>query len=592
MKRHLFAALLAAAVLGAVMPASAYPGDRDPEFGVAGSVALNPAGQDGIEASSALLQPDGKLVITFNGVRDAFAIRRYLADGSPDLTFGDEGTASVRASNGAMSGPAALAAGSAVQPDGKIVVVGRAVTSDCSPHSYTNCAYAKRQVQSFTLARFSADGSLDLGFGIADHGFTGNSTGSVRTLFDGRGGAAKAAAIQPDGKIVAAGTAGEDALTEIAVARYQPDGSLDPSFGNGGTVTTPVGRSSAASSVMVQPDGKVVVAGSTGDPYSVTGAFAVVRYQADGSLDTTFGTNGIATTAIGELAGVTSGALQADGRIVVAGFARPAGTQDYTFALARYRPDGSLDSGFGKNGTVTTAVGDSSQANALVAQPDGTFVAAGSTLTRGARPARQMALVLYTSKGSLGPGFGSGGKVRALAANRAHDVAYGLALQPDGKLIAAGTSVIRFAGSQGGAAVHTRITMTAPKKVTFGDTIKYTVKVKNTGDNNAHNVKVTWIVPPAVDDDTLGMPAPCAFMQQHRPAMGMAAVVCDLGTLKPDASAKVVIRAKPLYAYKSTPLKNTATVSTTDRQMSPKTETEAKAAVLVTCPRNASCPGQ
>jgi uncharacterized delta-60 repeat protein len=230
-KSHLLAALVVASTLAVAAPARAYPGDLDSSFGSSGSVTLNRPGEASVTASSVLLQPDAKLVITFNGVRNAFAVRRYLPDGTPDDSFGESGTATTPV------GVAAAAMGAARQPDGKFLGAGWAVTPDCAPFDYTNRTVVKGYVQAFALARFASDGSLDLGFGSPDHGFTGNATGTVRTLFDGKGGAAHTALIQPDGKIVAAGEAQVGSTSAIALARYKPDGSLDPSFGNGGTVT-------------------------------------------------------------------------------------------------------------------------------------------------------------------------------------------------------------------------------------------------------------------------------------------------------------------------------------------------------------------
>jgi len=591
-KRHVVAALvLAGAMLAVAFPAGASPGDLDPTFGSAGSVNLNPPVGGPVRATGVLLQADGKVVVPVYGVRHSFAVRRYLTDGSPDTAFGTDGLATARHYWGGGPGHYATAtpAGAALQPDGKIVVVGVADTPDCSPHAYTNCAFPRGWVQAFGIARFAADGSLDLGFGSPDHGFTGDSAGTVKTAFNGQSAAAKAVVIQPDGKIVAAGTVGAGNTTQIALARYNPDGALDPSFGDGGTVTTAVGPSSRASSVLLQADGKIVVAGSTADPSGGASAFALARYNPDGSLDPSLGTTGTVTTTIGTSAGASSAVLQPDGRIAAAGFARPAGKDHNRFALVRYNPDGGLDDRFGDDGVVTTSMGTSSEAKALVLQPDGTLVAAGITTKAGVPT---MALILYTSKGAVGRGFGPAGKVTAKNGSAQEDAGYGLGLvlQPDGRLIAAGASIKRFHGSQGGAAVYTRITMTAPEKVTYGETIKYTMKVANTGSTDAHDVKVTFALPPGVDTPNVGM-APagqCALIRQAPSAMGRDAVICGLGTLRAGTSAKATVRAKPLYAD-STPFKSTAFVSTSDREMSPTSSTHAKASVKVTCPRHGEC---
>ncbi|MCS6926252.1 MAG: delta-60 repeat domain-containing protein [Candidatus Binatia bacterium] len=156
---------------------------------------------------------------------------------------------------------------------------------------------------------------------------------------------ASALVLQADGKIVVAG----HAAGGFVLVRYQPDGSLDPSFGTGGTVTTAIsGTGDFASALAVQADGKLVVAGyvSMAPQYSI----ALLRYNPDGTLDTAFGENGKVTTGDSHVA---SGlALQADGKIVVAGSFNDGANNE--FLLLRYDPDGGLDPTFGIDGKVTT----------------------------------------------------------------------------------------------------------------------------------------------------------------------------------------------------------------------------------------------
>jgi uncharacterized delta-60 repeat protein len=173
-------------------------------------------------------------------------------------------------------------------------------------------------------------------------------------------------------------------------------GDLDPSFGTGGTVTTAFGTSgTSAYAIALQGDGKIVAAGGTG----LQDAFALARYNPDGSLDKTFGTGGLVMTGINELAGVNAVAVQEDGKIVVAGSS--GGVQGF-FTLARYNPDGRLDKTFGAGGPV---FGTSGSANALALQGDGKIVAAGSTENT------TFALVRYNPDGILDGTFGTGGTV-------------------------------------------------------------------------------------------------------------------------------------------------------------------------------------
>jgi uncharacterized delta-60 repeat protein len=253
-------------------------------------------------------------------------------------------------------------------------------------------------------------GALDPSFGTG---------GRVITTFAADA-AASAVAVQVDGKIVAAGGAGAD----FALARYNTDGTLDTSFSTNGKVTTAFAGGGFANAVAIQTDGKIVAAGGAG-------GFALARYNTDGTLDTSFGTGGVVTTS------VTSGsnqanavAIQADGKIVAAGFAIPASRPH--FALARYDTDGTLDSSFGTGGTVVTSFGTSGVANAIVLQPNEKIVLAGPN-------GGGFALARYLTDGSLDASFGNGGKVATRLPNGAGGTAYAVALQPDGKIVAGGS---------------------------------------------------------------------------------------------------------------------------------------------------------
>lgn len=178
---------------------------------------------------------------------------------------------------------------------------------------------------------------------------------------------------------------------DFALARYNTDGTLDTTFGVSGKVTTGVSYSPYASgdpsvpptlndgafAVAVQADGKIVAVGE-----SYNGAnhdFAVVRYNTDGTLDTTFDVDGVVTTAIGpNYDGATAVAVQADGRILVAGYSNYTDCNDSDFAIVRYNTDGTLDTTFGTAGKVTTSVSPyADQAYAVAIQSDGKIVAAG-----------------------------------------------------------------------------------------------------------------------------------------------------------------------------------------------------------------------
>ena len=269
--------------------------------------------------------------------------------GDLDPTFGVGGVVTTPILRG---GAQALV----LQPDGKLVAAGKG-----GDH--------------FALVRYNPDGSLDTGFGVG---------GKVTTSIAAPGSEAYALALQPDGKLVAAGRTWEEnqgkIMSMFALVRYNPNGSRDTSFGSEGLVWWPLYDSSArAFALALQPDGKLVAAGPPN--------FTLVRYNPDGSLDTSFGSGGVVTTAIGAYGdGAFALALQPNGKLVAAGYASPTKFPDY-FAVVRYNPDGSVDRTFGADGTVTTPSG---VAEALALQPDGKLVAVGEGGSGGFRLARYL----------------------------------------------------------------------------------------------------------------------------------------------------------------------------------------------------------
>jgi uncharacterized delta-60 repeat protein/uncharacterized repeat protein (TIGR01451 family) len=334
-------------------------------------------------------------------VAGALPAAAVAAPGTLDPSFGTGGE--VTTDFGGSDSAEAVA----IQSDGKIVAVGGTFSFPSGD---------------FALARYNADGSLDPSFG---------SGGKVTTDFGGFD-AASAAVIQPDGRIVAAGRSGSG---DFALARYNTDGSLDTTFGNGGKLTTDFGGFDAAFGVALQADGKIVAAGQGGPG----GGFALARYNTDGSLDPSFGSGGEVTTHF------TSGfevviavAIQLDGKIVVTGQTFAGGFQQ--FALARYNTDGSLDTSFASGGIVATNFGfDSAFGGALAIQPDGKIVAAG-------RAGTDFLLARYNGDGSLDATFGSGGIVTTDFGGTVFDAAFGVALQSNGKIVAAGGTFNGFVG--------------------------------------------------------------------------------------------------------------------------------------------------
>jgi uncharacterized delta-60 repeat protein len=217
----------------------------------------------------------------------------------------------------------------------------------------------------FALARYDADGSLDPFFG---------SGGRVTTSFAGDATAA-AVAVQTDGKLVTVG----HASNRFALARYDTDGTLDPFFAGSGRVVTSFSGDAEALALVLQPDGKFVAGGSVSD--GVTSRFALARYDADGSLDPFFGSQGRVVTAFPGDAAVSALVLQPDGKLIAVGRASNDGTG--TFALARYDADGTLDPFFGTGGRVTTSFSGDAEAHAAALGTDGRLVAAGGVSSVG-----------------------------------------------------------------------------------------------------------------------------------------------------------------------------------------------------------------
>ena len=240
----------------------------------------------------------------------------------------------------------------AVQSDGKIIVAGYS-------HNGSN--------DDFALVRYTAAGVLDPSFGTG---------GKVTTDFGGGNDYGLSVAVQSDGKIIVAGSSGDFGSSDFALARYTAAGALDPSFGTGGKVITPIGSSGDyCRSVAVQSDGKILVAGSSDNGSNLD--FALVRYTAAGSLDPSFGTGGKVITAFGS--GTDQGysvAVQGDGKIIMAGYTANGSNTD--FALVRYTAAGALDPSFGTGGKVTTDFGSGNDYGRSVAvQSDGKIIVAG-----------------------------------------------------------------------------------------------------------------------------------------------------------------------------------------------------------------------
>jgi uncharacterized delta-60 repeat protein len=397
-------------------------GELDPTFGVGGQLTFDFDDSTDI-AKAVAVQPDGKLVVvgtTYtdnNYTGEDFALARLLPDGSLDGAFGTGGLVTTDFPN-----LAAVASSVLVQPDGKLVVAGGAFPN------FTHLG-------DFKVARYHPDGSLDTSFGQG---------GIATTVFPGQGSYAFAVALQPDGKIVAAGTdyvafsSEISSNTDFAIARYHPDGSPDASFGNNGRMVTDFeGFNDDAFAILIQPDGKLVAVGSALDQTEYYD-FAAARYHPNGALDASFGTGGKVRTDFGnaDFDRAHAAVLQPDGRIVAAGFTIFDGGLSQPFALVRYLANGQLDTSFSGDGFQQIDFGSCCQAaHELLLQGDGKLVAVGFADTESSDS--DFLLARLGPAGAPDPTFGTGGKVRTSFGDL-NGGAYGAALQPDGKIVAAG----------------------------------------------------------------------------------------------------------------------------------------------------------
>lgn len=283
-------------------------------------------------------------------------------------------------------------------------------------------AIATLNFQFLTFQSFAQPGSLDLTFG----------TGGIVTTTIGNGDDyGISVAIQNDGKMIVAGCSNNGANNDFALVRYNSDGTLDNAFGINGKVLLAIGNGDeCGQSIVIQSDGKILVAGSSNN--GANDDFALVRYKSNGTLDSTFGTGGIVITAFGSAAdNGYSVVIQIDGKIVVVGSTKN-GTPTH-FALVRYNSDGTLDNTFGTSGKVITPVGiyyfDSAYSVAI--QSDGKIVVSGTS-------DNIFALVRFNSDGSLDNTFGTGGKVTTNVGPGGIQIGYSVAIQIDGKIVASG----------------------------------------------------------------------------------------------------------------------------------------------------------
>ena len=395
----------------------AQPGLLDSTFGVNGKVTEYVPDYGGYSAK-VCIQTDNKIVVGSNFGNHGFSVIRFTADGERDNIFGINGIGYFEL--GAFNAMV-------IQPDDKIVCVGYTFVGNTTD---------------FAVGRFTSEGLADPTFGT--NGFVTTSMGPANDND-------WCVAIQPDMKIIVAGTCYNSVTQkdDFAAIRYLPNGNIDSTFGSNGKVILSVGNYcyDFCSSVLIQPDGKIVLSGSS-CPVPDTlltgnnGGSSLVRLNADGTLDPSFGNGGIVVTTNG--IGSCASANQVDGKIILGGaYSHPViWTKD--FALTRYNSDGTIDSTFGNNG-ITLTVFDSLNTAiifSLSIQTNGKIIAGGDAAIHYVNGDNQYAFALtcYDQDGLLDTTFGNKGKVLTTFSSEPEnsDGAYSGLIQRNNRILLAG----------------------------------------------------------------------------------------------------------------------------------------------------------
>ncbi len=404
---------------------------------MANQISTSSFSEVNVRGSSLIVQADGKILVS-GSFNDDFALLRFNADGTLDSSFSGFGIVTTDFST-TNTGGTDGATSMTLQSDGKILVAGYSAS--------LQMMYGRFMYEDFAVVRYNPDGTLDTSF---------DGDGKVTTNLDDHD-VALGLTLQSDGKILVTGGCRHvhdfyfEENFDVALVRYHTDGTLDTSFSEDGLLATNVDALDVTSmdqgvSVTVLPTGKILVAAQSLDitDYALIGDFALLRYNTDGSLDTTFDGDGIVTTDFGDSDDlVYSMMVQGDGKILV------AGSSDMDFALVRYNPDGTLDTSFSGDGKITTDIsgsGSYDQARSVAVQADGKILLAGSyslTDTNYYNALYHYAIVRYNSDGSLDTTFDGDGIVTTDL--NGDGEAYHVVTQSDGKILIVGATDGNFA---------------------------------------------------------------------------------------------------------------------------------------------------
>jgi uncharacterized delta-60 repeat protein/LPXTG-motif cell wall-anchored protein len=484
-------------------PAHATDGTLDTTFGTSGITTTNITQY--AFSNSAAVQVDGKIVVVGqhspSGNGGSFLIARYNANGTLDATFGTNGITVT------SFGTSESAQSVVIQADGKILVAG-----------YSDAVNTFRD---FAVLRYNANGTLDTSFGT--NGITTTNLGSYDTGYS--------MALQADGKILVAGQTGPFNASNFAIVRYAANGTLDTSFGTAGITTTDLGGVDSASSMVVLPNGKILVAGRSFD--ASKDLFAIVRYNTNGTLDTGFGAAGITTTSFDAGDGVgNSMTLQADGKIIVAGGIWLGNR--WIIAMARHNTDGTLDTSFGTAGTTTTDLNADSIGSAVAVQLDGKIIVAGNFDATGTWD-YDFALYRYNANGSLDTTFDTDGLITTNLGGS--DSASSIVMQADGKIVVVGGTWLNNAYQFALARFNTTplaATLAAPSPTSSSATITFTLTGTETVDcatlSTVAGVDFNVTNISAIDSITQTSPTECTISATSSAASDGVPVTSTLAT--------------------------------------------------------------
>ena len=355
----------------------------------------------------AQFQASGKIV-TYNIINGASvaSLIRWNTNGSIDTTFGVNGSVSYNSTSPPFHNQNYYPRQMVIQADNKIIIMGLQ-QGNLYPNAYW-------------VVRLLADGALDTSF---------NGTGYLDLLFGTIQDQGTCIAIQPDGKILVGGTSG-DTAQYFTVARLNNNGTLDTSFGTGGKVqTTFSGSESFTQSIAVQTDGRIVLGGYTVNiPHAKD--FALIRYNANGSIDEGFGTNGKVVTTIGENSDwITDLLIEPNGKIIAGGC--NSFESNPRLCMVRYLANGSIDNTFGSNG-ININLDNYSRNCSIERQVDGKIVVSGGL------DAAVFEIYRYNNNGTLDSSFGVNGFVEGFPA--LGDAAIKTLIQPDNKIVVCGVT--------------------------------------------------------------------------------------------------------------------------------------------------------